>query len=198
MRGSAQRRLQPIHFAHRTFPWESEARGKAHVHVVIIGFARFDASGKRIYDYAADGTSVTVTKATNISPYLVEGGDAVLPIRRQALCNVPAIINGNKPADGGHLIIEDNEKGAFLRENPGVAAYVRPFLCAEEYLNGENRWVLWLVDAPPTVVRDNPGVRQRLAAVRAFRLQSKKESTRRRADRPALFDQIRQPTASTS
>jgi hypothetical protein len=182
-----------IHFAHRTFPWESEARGKAHVHVVIIGFAGFDAAKKLIYDYEAEGNQVNVTRAGNISPYLIEGSDIVLPIRRKALCAVPPIINGNKPADGGHLIIEDSEKAPFLKENPKAAPYLRRFLCAEEYLKGDNRWVLWLEDAPAAVVRENPGVRDRVAAVRAFRLKSKKESTRRRADRPTLFDQIRQP-----
>ncbi len=181
-----------IHFAHRTFKWESEARGTAHVHVVIIGFGAFDTTNKRIYDY--EGENVTVVSAKNISPYLIEGSDIALPIRRDALCDVPQIVNGNKPADGGFLIVEGEEKEAFLKENPGAAKYVRPFLSADQYLNNEQRWVLWLVDAPPAIIRENPGVRKRVEAVREFRLRSRKESTRRRADRPALFDQIRQPT----
>ena len=82
----------------------------------------------------------------------------------------------------------------FLNDNLGAAEYVKPFICADQYLNGESRWVLWLVDAPPEVIRENAGVRRRVEAVREFRLRSKKESTRRRADRPALFDQLRQPT----
>lgn len=180
-----------IHFAHRTFKWESEARGKAHVHVVIIGFGCFDTVSKHIYDY--EGDTVTVVLAKNISPYLIDGSDIALPIRRLALCDVPEIVNGNKPADGGFLIIEDKEKKEFLKANPGAAKYVRPFLSADQYLNNERRWVLWLVDAPPTVIRENPGVRNRVEAVREFRLKSKKESTQRRANRPALFDQIRQP-----
>jgi hypothetical protein len=181
-----------IHFAHRTFKWESEARGKAHVHVVIVGFGAFDTTNKRIYDY--EGENVTVIPAKNISPYLIEGSDIALPIRRETFCDVPEIVNGNKPADGGFLIIEDENKNSFLKENPGAAQYVRPFLSADQYLNNERRWVLWLVDAPPTVIRENPGVKERVEAVRDFRLKSQKESTRRRAERPALFDQIRQPT----
>jgi hypothetical protein len=182
-----------IQFAHRTFAWESEARGKAHVHVVIIGFGNFDAASKRIYDY--EGEKVTMTLAKNISPYLIEGSDLALPIRRDAICDVPPIVNGNKPADGGFLIVEDEDKAEFLKENPGAAPYVLPFLSADEYLNGELRWVLWLVDAPANVIRDNPGVKRRVEAVRDFRLKSPKESTRRRAERPALFDQLRQPTS---
>ncbi len=183
-----------IHFAHRTFVWESEARGKAHVHVVIIGFAAYDHPGKRIYDHDTESDNVTVINASNISPYLIEGSDVVLPIRRQPVCDVPDIINGNKPADGGHLIIEAEDRKEFVRLNPSAEQYVRRFLSAEQYLSGEERWVLWLVDAPPNIVRENPGVKQRLEAVRDFRLKSQKESTRRRAERPALFDQIRQPT----
>jgi len=182
-----------IHFAHRTFKWESEARGKAHVHVVIIGFGAFDTTDKHIYDY--EGENVTAISAKNISPYLIEGSDIALPIRRDALCDVPEIVNGNKPADGGFLIIENEDKKVFFKENPGAVQYVHPFLSADQYLNNEQRWVLWLVNAPPTIVRENPGVKKRVEAVREFRLRSKKESTRRRADRPALFDQIRQPTS---
>jgi hypothetical protein len=103
-------------------------------------------------------------------------------------------VNWNKPADGGFLIVEDENKEAFLRENPSAAKYVRPFLSADQYLNNDRRWVLWLVDAPPKIIRENPGVRRRVEAVRQFRLRSRKESTRRRADRAALFDQTRQPT----
>ena len=183
-----------IHFAHRTFAWESEARGKAHVHVVIVGFGTFDRADKHIVDYDADPEQPTVISAKNISPYLVDGPDLALPIRREPICKVPEIINGNKPADGGFLIIEEEDRIAFLRDNPGAVEYVKPFLSAEQYLNGENRWVLWLVDAPPNVIRENPGIHQRVEAVREFRLNSRKESTRRRADRPALFDQLRQPT----
>ena len=130
-----------IHFAHRTFPWESEARGKAHVHVVIIGFAAYDSPAKRIYDYDAQSGNVTAINVANVSPYLIEGSDVVLPIRRDALCDVPDIINGNKPADAGHLIIEPADKEEFLRLNPGAGSYVRRFVSAEEYLNGK--------DAPP-------------------------------------------------
>jgi len=107
---------------------------------------------------------------------------------------VPEIVNGNKPADGGHLIVESAHKAALLLENPTIAPYVRKFVCADEFLNGQERWVLWLEDAPPNVLRDCPGVLRRIEAVKQFRLASAKESTRRRAERPAMFDQIRQPT----
>jgi hypothetical protein len=183
-----------IHFAHRTFAWESEARGKAHVHVVIIGFAAFDVPSKKLYEYSEDKGRPIVSAATNISPYLIDGSDTPLPIRRNPIATIPPIVNGNKPADGGHLIIEDSERLSFIAENPGAEPYVRKFIGSEEFINGIERWVLWLVDAPPKVILENPGIRSRVHAVREFRLKSRKESTRRRADRPSLFDQIRQPT----
>ncbi|MCY2989256.1 MAG: class I SAM-dependent DNA methyltransferase [Planctomycetota bacterium] len=184
-----------IHFAHRTFAWQSDARGKAHVHVVIIGFGAFDCANKRIYDYGTGGTEVTVSQASNISPYLIECADVAIPIRRIPLCDVPPIVYGNKPADGGFLIIEHEDHDAFVRDNPTAAPYLLPFLCADEYLNGRLRWVLWLVDAPPHVVANNPGVLSRVQSVREFRLASRKEPTRRRADVPALFNELRQPTS---
>ena len=183
-----------IQFAHRTFAWVSEARGKAHVHVVIIGFACFNVPEKRIYDYETHPENPTLSLATNISPYLIEGIDAALPIRREPICAVPPIVNGNKPADGGFLIVEQEDRAGFIRDNPDVAAYLKPLLSADQYLNGEERWVLWLVDAPPQLVRDNPGLHKRIEGVRDFRLKSPKVSTRRMADKPTLFDQIRQPT----
>ena len=183
-----------IHFAHRTFPWESEARGRAHVHVVIIGFGAFDVPAKRIYDYEHDSENAVISSATNINPYLINGPEIALPIRRDPLCDIPPIVNGNKPADGGFLILEDEDKASFLRENPTIRPYVREMLSADQYLNGEKRWVLWLLDAPPNIIRDNPGVLTRVEGVRNFRLQSPKESTKRMADKPTLFDQIRQPT----
>lgn len=184
-----------IHFAHRTFPWMSEARGAAHVHVVIIGFGAFDVARKLIYDYEHGSDRATEIPAKNISPYLLEGPDLALPIRREPLCAVPDIVNGNKPADGGFLIIEDKDLADFERNNPDAKPFIRPFLSADEYLNGRNRWVLWLGDAPPQVIRDNHGLRDRVEGVRAFRAASKKESTRRGASYPAVFDQVRQPTS---
>ena len=143
-----------IHFAHRTFAWMSEARGKAHVHVVIIGFAAFDATNKPIYEYHDE--KVTVTNARNISPYLIEGADVVVLSRSKPLCQVPECEYGNKPTDGGHLIVEEEDRKEFLAKNPGAKKYLRPLLCAEEYLYSIPRWCLWLVDASPAICAISP------------------------------------------
>lgn len=139
-------------------------------------------------------TNPTFTVASNISPYLIEGHDFALPIRRVPLCPVPEIVYGNKPSDGGHLIVEPADFDSILAESPEAAPYLRPLLCAEQYLNNEKRYCLWLPDAPPKLIRENIAIRRRAEAVRTFRASSKKEATRRKADSPTVFDQIRQPT----
>ena len=182
-----------IHFAHRTFKWESEARGKAHVHVVIIGFGAFDTSSKRIYDY--EEKNVTISLARNIGPYLLEGSDVAVVSRTKPVSQVPHCIYGNKPTDGGHLIIEEKDREKFLAENSKAKRYLRPLLCAQEYLHSIPRWCLWLVDASPADIRAIPGIKQRVEAVRDFRLASKKGPTRENANQPTLFAEIRQPTS---
>jgi hypothetical protein len=96
-----------IHFAHRTFAWESEARGKAHVHVVIVGFGVNDHTPKAIYDYENDSEHPVVSEAINISPYLTPGSDAFVTKRTKPFGNIPEMRCGNKPSDGGNLILSD-------------------------------------------------------------------------------------------
>ena len=129
-----------ILFAHRTFAWESEARGKAHVHVVILGFGAYDASNKRIYD-DQDG-NVTIITARNISPYLVEGPDMVLQNRARPISAVPEMQFGSMPNDDGNFLLANDEKEELLRGEPEAGRLVRPLLSAHEYFHGEKRWCL--------------------------------------------------------
>ncbi|PYV35849.1 MAG: SAM-dependent methyltransferase [Acidobacteria bacterium] len=182
-----------IHFAHRTFAWVSEARGKAHVHVVIIGFGAFEASGKRIYDYDSESGKVTVSPAKNISPYLIEGGDIIVVPRSSPVSKAPEIIFGNMPNDGGQLILTDKEKTALLENDPAAKKFIRPFLGAEEFIHGRYRWCLWLKDASPAELRALPEVMERVQGVRKHREASPRETTRELAKTPTLFGEIRQP-----
>ncbi|MDD5141612.1 MAG: hypothetical protein PHY43_15285 [Verrucomicrobiales bacterium] len=209
-----------IHFAHRTFPWVSEARGKAHVHVVIIGFAVFDTTSKRLYDYEGRAGSplpaanveggtkrrarsdapyqptemVTVSAVKNISPYLVEGSDIVALSRSTPICDsVPALVFGSKSTDGGNLIFEPGEAAKFLREWPAAKKFVRPYISADDFINGIERHCLWLLDAQPDELREIGGIMERIAAVRDFRLASKKGPTRVKASEPSVFAELRQP-----
>lgn len=182
-----------IHFAHRTFVWMSEARGKAHVHVVIIGFGAFNAPNKRIYDYEHGLGEPVVSAVQNISPYLFEGADAVLVNRSEPICEVPGMRYGNKPTDGGHFLLTPEERQELLRAEPGAERFVHQYVGADEFLDGRMRYCLWLKDISPAQLRGLPQVRARVAAVREFRSQSVAESTRRYADFPTLFRQIAQP-----
>lgn len=180
-----------IHFGHRTFAWESEARGKAHVHVVIVGFGAFDPNLKRIFDYESD--HVTVTTVPNISPYLVAGNDRAVTNRTTSVCAAPKIWFGNQPIDGGHFLLDKSEKEKFLLEEPKAVKYLRRFMGAEEFLNGIERWCLWLKDASPSEIRASPGILQRVDAVKDFRLQSKRPATKGLAKTPSLFAFISHP-----
>jgi hypothetical protein len=182
-----------IHFAHRTFAWESDARGKAHVHCVIVGFANFDTATKLIYDYESDPEHPTMNLVRNISPYLVEGNDVAVTNRSTAICHVPKMSWGNKPTDGGHFIMSREERDELIAKEPIAAKFIRPYMGGGDFINGLERYCLWLVDAAPNELRELALVSARVAAVKQMRLESKAESTRKFAAYPTLFRQIAQP-----
>jgi hypothetical protein len=181
-----------IHFAHRTFDWQSEARGKAAVDVVIVGFGRENPSKKLIWDYSGESGEPTCEEVPNISPYLTPGSDTVVFPSAQPLQSfVPEVVLGNQPTDGGHFILSPAERHALLATEPGAARFIRPCFGAEEFLNGSERYCLWLHDAEPEELRGMPEVMRRIEAVRQFRLASKKEATRRAASTPAWWQDVR-------
>lgn len=176
-----------VNFAHRTFQWTSEARGKAAVHCVIIGFALQDEPGKRIYDYETVKSEPHEVRATNVNPYLVDAPNIVLTNRQKPICAMPEIGIGNKPIDGGHYLFTTEEKAEFLAKEPGAAPYFRRWLGADEFINGWERWCLWLGDCPPEQLRRMPEAMKRVEAVRALRLASKSAPTRKLAGTPTRF-----------
>lgn len=182
-----------IHFAHRTFSWESEAKGKAHVHVVIIGFGHQDLAEKRIYDYSGDKFEPNVIKVKNISPYLVEGSDLIVLPRSTPLCDIPPTMYGNKPVDGGHLIIDADEKVHIETTYPEITRYILPLVCAQEYLHGKYRYCFWFQNEDLKSIRNHPYIQKKLLAVRDFRAASTKVQTREFASVPYRFAEIRQP-----
>ncbi|WLE98750.1 MAG: hypothetical protein QTN59_07885 [Candidatus Electrothrix communis] len=125
-----------INFAHRTFQWNSEARGKAAVHCVIIGFAAFSRKEKRIYEYDDIRSDPHEIKAANINAYLVDGPSVVLENRRNPLCDAPKVGIGNQPIDGGHYLFTPEEKAAFLEREPKAAPFFKQWIGAREFLNG--------------------------------------------------------------
>ena len=117
-----------IHFAQQTFSWTNEARGKAAVHVIIIGFSNFDIPEKILYEYDTVKSEPHVRKVKNINPYLVEANDIVILKRMKPICNVPEISFGSMPNDGGFLLLSDNEKKEFLKKEPEAKKYIKPLL----------------------------------------------------------------------
>lgn len=176
-----------IQFAHRTFSWSNEAKGKAAVHCVIIGFGLEDAPGKRIYEYENIRGEAHPVPAANINPYLVDAPDVVLPRRSRPICDVPEIGIGNKPIDDGNYLFTPQERDAFIAREPASAKWFRRWLGADEFLNGYERWCLWLGDCPPAELRAMPEAMKRVQAVKATRLASKSPSTQRLAATPTRF-----------
>jgi hypothetical protein len=182
-----------IHFAHRTFRWNNEARGVAAVHCVIIGFADFDVPKKRLFTYADERGEPEEEVVANINPYLVDARDVVITSRQNPLCGVPRISFGNMPLDGGYLILSDDEKQDFLSKDRGAKKYIRPLISAKTFLSGINRWCLWLVGVPPSDLRSHPLVLDRIRGVKEFREASKAPSTRKFSATPSLFRDRKNP-----
>ncbi len=177
-----------INFAHKTFVWDSEASIKAHVHCVIVGFAKFNRSRKLLFDNGKKWI------AENINCYLIDGDNILVRSRNTPICKVPKMIYGNKPADGGNLIIEDDEIDDFLIRDPNSRKFIRPLLGATEYINGKKRWCLWLVDAAPEELKKCPLVMERIKGCKTAREESIAEGIRKFAATPTLFAQRTQPT----
>ena len=176
-----------INYAYRTFVWDSEASAKAHVHCVIISFAMFSRQKKTIFD-----GNVRI-EATNINPYLIDGDNILVHSRNKPLCSVPKMIYGNKPADGGNLIIEESDYEDFIRDDPESQKFIRPLLGSAEYINNKKRWCLWLVGADPAEIKKCPLVLKRIEGCRQMRENSIAEGIRKFAVTPSLFAQRTQP-----
>ncbi|HMN25254.1 MAG TPA: hypothetical protein PKE38_12175 [Ignavibacteriaceae bacterium] len=183
-----------IHFAHRTFRWTNEARGKAAVHVVIIGFANYDTNEKYLFEYDDIKGEPHTRKVKNISPYLIEGKDLIIPKRKSPICNVPEIRFGNMPNDGGNLLINDDEVEAYKLIEGEVEKFIRPFLGAHEFLNGKKKWCLWFYKNQENLNLKRMRITyKRIEAVEQHRSKSKRKGTQTLSLFPMLFGEIRQP-----
>jgi hypothetical protein len=165
-----------ISFAHRTFAWGSDARGVAHVHVVIIGLTRHDAEPavKRMFSYDDINGDPIESQHNALTPYLFDTGtvsDRHLVVREisQPLCEIPKLIIGTKPIDGGYYILDAAESAILIKQEPTAKKYIHPFIGAEEYINGGGRWILALGGVPPQTLRAMPKVMEIVQAVREYR-----------------------------
>ena len=184
-----------IAFAHRTFAWGSDARGKAHVHVVIIGLDVRDRqrAEKRLFSYPDINGEPEETRHAVLSPYLFDAGglaDPHLTVREESgpINGMGKLMTGTQPIDDGHYIFGEEERATFLEAEPGAAPFLRPFAGAREYLQGGERWILALQGASPAALKKLPLVLERMALVRDYRSKSKRKSTLAIADFPTRYN----------
>lgn len=176
-----------INFAYRTFVWTSEAKSNAAVHCVIIGFAVKSRAIKKLYE--KDESKVV----NNINPYLLAGENAIVYAQRKPFGEIPSMVYGNKPADGGNLIIEECDYDDFVKREPEARKYIRKYIGAEEFLNGKDRYCLWLKGADPKELKNMPLVLERIKKCKEKRQNSVAAGIRKFAETPTVFAQITQP-----
>lgn len=183
-----------IDFAYKSFKWDSESSQKAQVHCVIIGFS--DKSQSRRNNpklYTGESCSVV----DNINAYLINANDIVISSRNKPICDIPNMTCGNKFADGGFLIINDEDYNEFVETEPQSKKYIKPLLGALEFINNKKRWCLWLKDANPTELKKCPNVLERIKGCKQSREKSIAAGIRKFASTPTLFAQITQPLNCT-
>ncbi len=196
-----------VTFGHRTFQWNSEARGQAAVHCVIVGLSSLQPASCRVFDYDTPKGEAKVSTVDRLNGYLVNGPQWALPARTKPRDGQKRIIQGSKPADGArlkrpeggyethsNLILDAADKDRLLALYPALAPWVRPFVGGDELIGGQWRYCLWLKGISPNQYKDFPDVVARLRRVSAGRLQSPTLSVRQFADYPTLFTQDRQPS----
>ena len=182
-----------IHLAYPSFPWANNARDKAGVHVVVVGLSSHSKSRLLFQQVNGDWHSRSVS---NISPYLVEGSNVAVVARNKPLISdIPPLLFGNKPTDGGNLLLTREERDELLRLEPSAERWIKPILGAEEFINAKERWCLWLVDATDEELLSMPEVMKRTSAIRDLRLKAGHAAALKMAKKPHIFMQVSQPTS---
>lgn len=171
-----------IDFAHRTFRWDSEAKIKAHVHCVIVGFSVAPNSKPKVI-FTSDRPQI----AKNINGYLLDADNIFVESRNKPICDVPEIGIGNKPIDGGNYLFTKKEMQEFVEKEPASKKWFKPWYGSQEFINRKPRYCLWLGDCPPNELRKMPECMKRVEAVREVRLASKSAGTVKLADTPTRF-----------
>ena len=178
-----------IDFAHRTFRWDSEANIKAHVHCVIIGFSTVISNKAKVI-YSSERPLI----AQNINGYLIDAPNVFIESTKKPLCNVPDLVFGSMPNDSGFLSdYSQEEKEAIVKDYPDAEIAFKRFVGATEFINNKVRWCLWLQGVSPNIIRKIPPISEAVASVKEMREQSTRDATRKLADVPMLFGEIRQP-----
>lgn len=193
-------------FAHRTFQWTSESRGKAAVHCVIIGLTKDAPSSCTIFDYADIRGEPVSAQVPQINAYLVNAAHILVPARTKAPEGIPPMFKGSQPTDGAriklpnggyetfsNLILDEEERRTTLGREPSLEKWLRPYVGGDELISGVWRWCLWIKDIQPHEIKASPELQERLERVRKGRLKSPTPSVQAFATTPWLFTQDRQP-----
>ncbi len=180
-----------IDFAHRTFRWDSEASIKAHVHCVIVGFSTAENNTpKKLY------STERMQLVDNINAYLIAAPTVFIESRTKAICDIPKMTYGNKPVDGGNLIIEKEDYDSFITSEPKALPFVKRLIGAKEFINGDARWCLWLSGVSPAEIKRMPLVLERVRKVKEMRENSTDEGARKLALTPTTFRETNNPLSA--
>jgi hypothetical protein len=179
-----------INFAYQTFKWASEAKDKAAVHCVIIGFSYINKPQKYLYNNSG------VHKVNNINAYLIDAPNIFVTARKTPLFNVPEIVTGNQSTDDGYFYISQDEYNEFIKSEPKAKKFIKRAYNSQGFINGKYQYCLWLVGISPYELREMPIVKERVENIRQFRLKSTKKATQEQANIPTLFTEIRQPDSN--
>jgi hypothetical protein len=182
-----------IRFAHQTFKWYNDAPGVAAVFCIIVGFGKQKPTNCQLYEYADIKGEPLETKVKNINPYLVEAGDVVIRSRQKPISNVPEIGIGNQPIDGGYYLFTTEEKADFIKKEPFAALYFKRWIGSDEFINGWERWVLWLGETDLETLKKIPLIWKRVELVKIKRLESVRPATKKLAEKPTRFLVENQP-----
>jgi len=176
-----------INFAYRTFRWDSEANIKAHVHCVIIGFSKTDRKNKWLFEN-------NMTKLVkNINAYLIAADNIIIRRREEPFQNHRHMEKGNMPYDGGHLLLDEDEKNELVKKEPKSIKYIKKIIGSKEFINNINRYCLWLKDCPPNELMSMPLVLERVNRVREARLNMKDVGAHKLANTPTVFREQKNP-----
>lgn len=185
-----------ISFAYQSFSWSNSAKNKAAVHVIIVGLSSNSHKRNKVL-YSIDSNKLVKSVVSNISPYLVAGGNTIASSATVSLCQKNKMISGNKPTDGGNLILSRSERDTMTTYNPEVEKWINRYVGAEEFLNNKERFCLWLVGADQEELASIEPIKEIMLRVRDIRIKAGHSAALKGALRPNEFLQIAQPKSGS-
>jgi hypothetical protein len=174
-----------IGFAYQSFKWTNNAKGNAGVTVIIVGLRNKSNAGKYLY------YDRIKKEAKNINAYLLDGSETYILPRTKPLSKISEMNFGSMPNDNGHLLMEEDEKNEFIEANPKANVFIKKFVGASEFINGNNKYCLWIdkgqFDTAVSIIK----IKERIDQVRIMREKSDRKATNKLASIPYRFGEVR-------